>query len=53
MCFVLYFADRGFDLTFKSADDPGLKLTSYGEYLYEHLVLFCPSVEGRLQCKMY
>ncbi|XP_072047820.1 dolichyl-diphosphooligosaccharide--protein glycosyltransferase 48 kDa subunit-like [Amphiura filiformis] len=37
--------DRGFDLVFKSADDPSLKLTSYGEYLYEHLILFCPSVE--------
>ncbi|XP_038078434.1 dolichyl-diphosphooligosaccharide--protein glycosyltransferase 48 kDa subunit-like isoform X2 [Patiria miniata] len=37
--------DRGFDLTFKTADDPGLKLANYGEYIYEHLVLFCPSVE--------
>ncbi|XP_071945509.1 dolichyl-diphosphooligosaccharide--protein glycosyltransferase 48 kDa subunit-like [Antedon mediterranea] len=37
--------DRGYELTFKTADDSNLKLTSYGEYLYEHLVLFCPSVE--------
>nr|XP_054769099.1 dolichyl-diphosphooligosaccharide--protein glycosyltransferase 48 kDa subunit-like [Lytechinus pictus] len=37
--------ERGFDLTYKTADDPNLKLSSYGEYLYEHLVLFCPSVE--------
>ncbi|XP_033642306.1 dolichyl-diphosphooligosaccharide--protein glycosyltransferase 48 kDa subunit-like [Asterias rubens] len=37
--------DRGFDLTFKTADDPGLKLANYGEYIYQHLVLFCPSVE--------
>ncbi|XP_071494303.1 dolichyl-diphosphooligosaccharide--protein glycosyltransferase 48 kDa subunit-like [Diadema antillarum] len=37
--------ERGFDLTFKTADDPNLKLSSYGEYLFEHLVLFCPSVE--------
>ena len=42
------FADRGFDLTFKTADDPGLKLANYGEYIYEHLILFCPSVEGKL-----
>ena len=41
-----FFTDRGFDLTFKTADDPGLKLANYGEYIYEHLVLFCPSVEG-------
>ncbi|PIK58330.1 putative dolichyl-diphosphooligosaccharide--protein glycosyltransferase 48 kDa subunit isoform X2 [Apostichopus japonicus] len=37
--------DRGFDLSFKTADDPNLKLKSYGEYLFEHLILFCPSVE--------
>ncbi|XP_033120799.1 dolichyl-diphosphooligosaccharide--protein glycosyltransferase 48 kDa subunit-like [Anneissia japonica] len=39
------FTDRGYELSFKSADDSNLKLTSYGEYLYEHLILFCPSVE--------
>lgn len=37
--------DRGFKLTFKSADDPALSLKKYGEYLYKHLVLFSPSVE--------
>ncbi|KAJ8022168.1 Dolichyl-diphosphooligosaccharide--protein glycosyltransferase 48 kDa subunit [Holothuria leucospilota] len=37
--------DRGFDLSFKTADDPNLKLKSYGEHLYDHLILFCPSVE--------
>ncbi|XP_033113598.1 dolichyl-diphosphooligosaccharide--protein glycosyltransferase 48 kDa subunit-like [Anneissia japonica] len=37
--------DRGYELSYKSADDSNLKLTSYGEYLYEHLILFCPSVE--------
>ena len=32
---------------FKTADDPGLALTKYGEYIYEHLILFAPSVEGK------
>ncbi|RWS29441.1 Dolichyl-diphosphooligosaccharide--protein glycosyltransferase subunit-like protein [Leptotrombidium deliense] len=37
--------ERGFQLTFRTADDPALSLTKYGEYLYKHLILFCPSVE--------
>jgi len=37
--------DRGFHLTFKTADDPGLTLMKYGEYLFQHLVIFSPSVE--------
>ena len=36
---------RGHSLVFKSADDPGLALSKYGEYLYENLVIFAPSVE--------
>ncbi|XP_078144399.1 dolichyl-diphosphooligosaccharide--protein glycosyltransferase 48 kDa subunit isoform X1 [Centroberyx gerrardi] len=38
-------ADRGFDLTFKTADDPSLSLIKYGQFLYDHLILFSPSVE--------
>ncbi|XP_077586096.1 dolichyl-diphosphooligosaccharide--protein glycosyltransferase 48 kDa subunit [Stigmatopora nigra] len=38
-------ADRGFDLTFKTADDPSLSLIKYGQLPYEHLVIFSPSVE--------
>lgn len=37
--------DRGFHLTYKTADDPGLTLMKYGEYLFQHLVIFSPSVE--------
>jgi oligosaccharyltransferase complex subunit beta len=37
--------DRGFDLTFKTADDASLALVKYGEFLYDHLILFTPSVE--------
>ncbi|KAI9182065.1 hypothetical protein LWI28_021725 [Acer negundo] len=36
---------RGFELEFKLADDPNIGLQRYGQYLYDALVLFCPSVE--------
>ncbi len=36
---------RGHNLVFKSADDPGLALSKYGEYLYENVIIFAPSVE--------
>lgn len=38
---------RGFDLDFKLADDPKLILHRYGQYLYDGLVLFSPSVESK------
>lgn len=41
------FSDRGFDLTFKTADDPSLSLIKYGQFLYDHLIIFSPSVEGK------
>ncbi|KAG8224222.1 hypothetical protein J437_LFUL002678 [Ladona fulva] len=37
--------ERGYTLTFKSADDANLLLIKYGEFLYEHLIIFAPSVE--------
>merc|ERR1712168_551332 len=37
--------DKGFQLSFKLADDPSLTLTKHGEYLYENLIIFSPSVE--------
>jgi oligosaccharyltransferase complex subunit beta len=37
--------DRGFKLTFKLADDANLLLSKYGEYLYQNLIIFAPSVE--------
>ncbi len=42
----LSFLDRGFDITFKTADDPSLSLIKYGQFLYDHLIIFSPSVEG-------
>ncbi|PFX29933.1 dolichyl-diphosphooligosaccharide--protein glycosyltransferase 48 kDa subunit-like [Stylophora pistillata] len=37
--------ERGYDLVFRSADDSSLSLVKYGEFLYQHLVIFSPSVE--------
>lgn len=37
--------ERGYSLTFKSADDASLVLSKYGEFLYQHLIIFAPSVE--------
>lgn len=36
---------RGYQLTFKLADDSNLALSKYGEYLYDNLIIFAPSVE--------
>jgi hypothetical protein len=38
--------DRGFQITYKAADDSDLALTKYNEYVFDHLVLFCPNVVG-------
>ncbi|XP_015186256.1 PREDICTED: dolichyl-diphosphooligosaccharide--protein glycosyltransferase 48 kDa subunit [Polistes dominula] len=37
--------DGGYSLTFKLADDASLQLSKYGEYLYQHLIIFAPSIE--------
>ena len=42
---MFYFTERGFTLTYKSADDANLVLFKYGESLYKHLIIFAPSVE--------
>jgi len=36
---------QGFSLDFKVADDPTIALKKYGEYLYEHLIIFAPEAE--------
>ena len=38
-------ANQGFELTFKVADDAGLTLKKFGEQLYDHLIIFAPTVE--------
>lgn len=32
-------------MTFKLADDANLVLSKYGEFLYDHLIIFAPTVE--------
>lgn len=39
-------SDRGYELDFKIASDPSLALKKYGEYLFDGLILFSPSVEN-------
>ena len=36
---------EGFLLTFKVADDASINIKKYGSYLYDHLILFSPTVE--------
>lgn len=36
--------ERGFQTTYKVADDSDLALSKYGEYLFDHVLLFCPNV---------
>eukprot|EP01018_Ginkgo_biloba_P031921 Gb_28463 [translate_table: standard] len=38
--------DRGYELDFKLAHDPKLALQRYGQYLYDGLILFAPSVDS-------
>ncbi|CAK9142600.1 unnamed protein product [Ilex paraguariensis] len=37
--------DRGFELDVKLADDPDIALQRYGQYVYDALILFCPTIE--------
>lgn len=43
--FVKSIQDLGHSVDIKSADDPTLKLSKYGEYLYDNILLLCPQVE--------
>lgn len=36
---------RGFELDFKLADDPKIGLQRYGQYLYDALIIFAPTIE--------
>ena len=40
------FSGKGYELIYRTADDPGLALFKYGEFLYDNLIIFSPSVEG-------
>lgn len=38
---------RGLNLDFKLADDPKLALQRYGQYLYDAVILFSPSIDRK------
>lgn len=38
---------RGYDLDFKLADDPKIALQRYGQYLYDALILFSPTIDSK------
>ena len=42
------FIDHGFDITYKSSDDSTLQIVKYGEYLYDHIIVFAPTTKGNL-----
>lgn len=46
--FLKSLQQRGFTLTIKSADDASLALIKFGEFVYDHLIIFAPSVERTL-----
>ncbi len=36
----------GYDLTFKAASDASLELSSYGEFVFDHVILFTPTANS-------
>ena len=44
--FLKSLEERGLKVTIKRADDQNLELIKFGDFLYDHLVIFAPSVQG-------
>ena len=45
--FLKSLEDRGFEVTLKRADDANLNLIKLGEFVYDHLIVFAPGVQGK------
>jgi oligosaccharyltransferase complex subunit beta len=43
--FFKLLAEQGFQLTYKVADDATITIKKYGEYLFDHIVVFAPTVD--------
>jgi len=43
--------DRGYQLHFETTDHPSIALQKHGEYLYEHLILFAPTLDDALEAE--
>jgi len=37
--------DQGFSLKYKSIEESPIDLNSYGEYLYDSIIIFAPSID--------
>ncbi|TGZ67039.1 hypothetical protein CRM22_004996 [Opisthorchis felineus] len=42
--FLKLLTDRGYTTTVRVADEAGLTLTKYGDYIYKHVIILAPSV---------
>ena len=51
-CLMFKYLDRNYQLTFKYADDSTLDLKQFGEYVYQHIIVFAPTTRGRLFCSL-
>ena len=45
--FLSSLRDRGYVLTTRLANDKALALSKYGEFLYDHVILFAPKADGK------
>ena len=41
--FFFFFTEKGYEIEFKMANDKEIKLTNYGEYIYENIIFFAPT----------
>lgn len=44
---IFVFLDKGYNLEFKVLSHEKIKLTEYGEYLYDQMILFCTADSGK------
>ena len=44
--FLSSWIERGFDITYRASDDITLQIVKYGEYIYDHILLFAPATKG-------
>ena len=44
-------AEMGFEIDFKMANDKDIKLTNFGEYLYDNIIFFAPTYSDSKKMK--
>jgi len=50
---IFFGLDRGFDLTYRLSDDSSLQIVKYGEYIYDHIILFAPATKGNRNSNLF